>query len=77
MNTIKTKDHNELFNQADYQEQFERKKEFEKPWPAEKVREISEWTKTPEYRELNFKRENIKIKRGRHGVHYTGKIRVV
>ena len=61
MNTIKIKDHNELFNQADYQEQFERKKEFEKPWPAEKVREISEWTKTPEYRELNFKRENIKI----------------
>ncbi|TAN41039.1 MAG: nitrogenase molybdenum-iron protein subunit beta [Nitrospirae bacterium] len=58
---IKIKDHNELFCQPDYQEQFGRKKEFERPWPEEKVREISEWTKTPEYRELNFKRENIKI----------------
>jgi len=58
---LKIKDHNELFNQPDYQEQFERKKEFERPWPAEKVREVAEWTKTEEYKELNFKRENIKI----------------
>ena len=43
---IKIKDHNELFHQPDYQAQFERKKEFENPWPAEKVKEVSDWTKT-------------------------------
>jgi nitrogenase molybdenum-iron protein beta chain len=58
---MKIRDHSELFKQQDYQEQFERKKEFENPWPAEKVKEISDWTKTEEYKELNFKRENIKI----------------
>src|SRR5574341_1796169 len=58
---MKIKDHSELFKQQDYKEQFERKKEFENCWPAEKVQEISEWTKTEEYKELNFKRENIKI----------------
>jgi nitrogenase molybdenum-iron protein beta chain len=58
---MKIRDHSELFKQKDYQEQFERKKEFENCWPAEKVQEISEWTKTKEYQELNFKRENIKI----------------
>jgi nitrogenase molybdenum-iron protein beta chain len=58
---MKIRDHSELFKQQDYKDQFERKKEFENPWPAEKVKEISEWTKTEEYQELNFKRENIKI----------------
>ena len=58
---MKVRDHSELFKQQDYKEQFERKKEFENPWPAEKVKEISEWTKTKAYQELNFKRENIKI----------------
>ena len=58
---MKVRDHSELFKQKDYQEQFERKKEFENCWPAEKVQEISEWTKTEEYKELNFKRQNIKI----------------
>ena len=58
---MKIRDHSELFKQQDYQEQFERKKEFENCWPAEKVKEISEWTKTEEYKELNFKRQNIKI----------------
>src|SRR5512145_815432 len=58
---MKIRDHSELFKQKDYQEQFERKKEFENPWPAGKVKEISEWTKTEAYKELNFKRENIKI----------------
>jgi nitrogenase molybdenum-iron protein beta chain len=58
---MKIKDHSELFKQKDYQEQFERKKEFENCWPAEKVKEISDWTKTEEYKELNFKRQNIKI----------------
>ena len=58
---MKIRDHSELFKQQDYKEQFERKKEFENCWPAEKVQEVSEWTKTEEYKELNFKRENIKI----------------
>ena len=61
MKPLKIKDHNELFQEKEYLEQFERKKEFENPWPAEKVKEIAEWTKTEEYRELNFKRKNIKI----------------
>lgn len=58
---MKIRDHSELFKQKDYQEQFERKKEFENCWPAEKVKEISDWTKTEEYKELNFNRRNIKI----------------
>ncbi len=58
---MKIKDHSELFKQKDYQEQFERKKEFENCWPAEKVKEISDWTKTAEYKELNFKRQHIKV----------------
>jgi len=61
MKLMKIKDHNELFNEQEYIEQFEKKREFENPEPAEKVREISEWTKTEEYKELNFKRKNIKI----------------
>ena len=58
---IRIKDHCELFQEEEYLEQFERKKEFENPWPAEKVREVAEWTKTEEYKELNFKRKHIKI----------------
>ena len=61
MKLLKIKDHNELFQEQEYLEQFARKREFENPWPAEKVKEIAEWTKTEEYRELNFKRKNIKI----------------
>ncbi len=58
---MKIRDHSELFRQKDYQEQFERKKEFENAWPAEKVKEVSEWTRTGEYKELNFSRKHIKI----------------
>jgi len=58
---MKVRDHSELFRQKDYQEQFERKKEFENRWPAEKVQEVAEWTKTEEYKDLNFQREHIKI----------------
>lgn len=58
---MKIRDHSDLFRQQDYQEQFERKKEFENCWPAEKVRKVSEWTKSEEYRDLNFKRRHIKI----------------
>jgi len=58
---MKIKDHNELFKQKEYIEQFKNKKEFENPWPAEKVEEISEWTKTEDYKEKNFARKFIKI----------------
>jgi nitrogenase molybdenum-iron protein beta chain len=58
---IKIKDHNELFLGEEYKKQFEGKKEFENCPSAEEVEHVSEWTKTPEYRELNFKRQNIKI----------------
>jgi len=58
---MKIKDHSELFKQQDYKAQFERKKEFENRWPDEKVKEVSDWTKTEAYKELNFARQNIKI----------------
>lgn len=58
---MKIKDHNELFQEPVYQEQFQNKREFERPEAVEKVKEISDWTKTPEYRELNFSRKFIKI----------------
>ena len=58
---MSTKDHNELFAQPEYVAQFERKKEFENPAAAEEIARVSEWTKTDEYRELNFAREAIVI----------------
>lgn len=61
MKPMDIKDHNDLFLQDEYIEQFENKREFELPPSKEKVTEIAEWTKTQEYKELNFKRQNIKI----------------
>jgi nitrogenase molybdenum-iron protein beta chain len=61
MKTIRIKDHNELFQEQEYLDQFEKKREFEAPWPKEKVREVAEWTKTVAYQEKNFARKNIKI----------------
>jgi nitrogenase molybdenum-iron protein beta chain len=61
MKTSRIKDHNELFQEQEYLDQFENKREFEDPWPKEKVREVAEWTKTVEYQEKNFARKNIKI----------------
>lgn len=55
------KDHNELFQEKEYLEQFERKKEFERCPSEEEVRKVAEWTKTEEYKEFNFKRQHIKI----------------
>ena len=55
------KDHNELFQEKEYLEQFKRKKEFERCPSEEEVRKVAEWTKTEEYKELNFKRQHIKI----------------
>ncbi len=61
MKSLKIKDHNDLFQEQEYIEQFERKKEFENCPTADEVTRIAEWTKTEEYKELNFKRKNIKI----------------
>jgi nitrogenase molybdenum-iron protein beta chain len=58
---MQTNDHNTLFSAPEYQAQFERKKEFENPSDAAKIAEIAEWTKTLEYRELNFAREAVSI----------------
>lgn len=60
--TKKILDHSELFKRPEYIEQFEnKKKNFENMASAEKVQEIAEWTKTEEYKELNFARKHIKI----------------
>jgi len=56
-----TKDHNTLFSDPVYVEQFENKKEFENASPAEEIARVSAWTRTDEYRELNFAREGIVI----------------
>lgn len=58
---LKIRDHNDLFQEQEYIEQFERKKEFENSPSDDEVQKIAEWTKTEEYKELNFKRQNIKI----------------
>lgn len=58
---MQIKDHNELFAQPEYQAQFEAKKEFENPCDAARIAEVSEWTKSDEYRELNFAREAVSI----------------
>ncbi len=61
MTRLKIKDHIELFREREYLEQFERKKEFENCPTDEEIQKIAEWTKTEEYKELNFKRQNILI----------------
>ena len=56
-----TKDHNTLFGEPAYVEQFANKKEFENGSTAEEIARVSAWTQTDEYRELNFAREGIVI----------------
>jgi nitrogenase molybdenum-iron protein beta chain len=56
------KDHVALFQEPEYKELLARKREqFECPHPEEKVQEIAEWTKSWDYREKNFARENVVI----------------
>lgn len=54
-------DHFDLFKQPEYQELFERKRQYEGAYSPEKVAEIAEWTKTWDYREKNFAREALSI----------------
>ena len=58
----KIKDHAELFREPEYQEMLRNKiEQFECPHSAERVAEISEWTKGWEYREKNLAREALTI----------------
>ncbi len=58
---MQIKDHNELFADPAYQEQFEGKREFENAYSREDIAQVAEWTKSQEYRELNFAREAVSI----------------
>lgn len=58
---MKVIDHNELFKQREYIEQFEKKREFEKPCLDAQVKETLEWTKTEQYKEKNFARQALTI----------------
>lgn len=55
-------DHMNLFREPEYIEMFKKKKEeFEDPCDSDELERVREWTKTPEYRELNFKREALTV----------------
>lgn len=55
------KDHGTLFQEAEYQELFANKKQFEGCHSEEIVTSTAEWTKTWEYREKNFAREALTV----------------
>ncbi|HEY5763252.1 MAG TPA: DUF3364 domain-containing protein, partial [Rhodocyclaceae bacterium] len=58
----KVLDHAGLFSEPEYKEIFARKAaEFEGGCGAAKVAEVAEWTKTMEYREINFQRTALTI----------------
>ncbi|MDY6821614.1 MAG: nitrogenase molybdenum-iron protein subunit beta [Deferribacterota bacterium] len=62
MKNINIEDHKSLFEREDYKEMLQKKAEYyEDAHPTEKVNEILEWTKTKEYKELNFSRKSIVI----------------
>ena len=58
---MRVKDHLELFKEQCYLEQFERKREFEKPCGEDEIKETLEWTKTEEYKEKNFARQALVV----------------
>jgi len=58
----KVLDHASLFRQPEYQEMLAKKRAtVEDAPPSEKVAEVADWTKSWEYREKNFARENLCI----------------
>ncbi len=59
--SLKIKDHNELFEEEEYQALFARKRAFEKGASAEEVQRVRDWTRTWEYREKNFAREALTV----------------
>lgn len=54
-------DHNELFKADEYQQQFERKSEFESGCGSDEVERVKAWTRTAEYRERNFARQALTV----------------
>jgi len=54
-------DHFDLFRQPEYVEMLKNKKEFENPVPDADVERVREWTKTEEYRDLNFARTSLTV----------------
>ncbi|MBI5920769.1 MAG: nitrogenase molybdenum-iron protein subunit beta [Betaproteobacteria bacterium] len=60
-NAERVLDHNELFRQPEYQSLMEGKKLFEEARPVAEVKRVEDWTKSWEYREINFKREAVTI----------------
>jgi len=58
---MRVKDHLELFKEQEYLEQFERKREFEKPCGEDEIKKTLEWTKTEEYKEKNFARQALVV----------------
>ena len=60
-NAEKVLDHFTLFRSPEYVNMFENKKAFENAVPAAELQKAVDWTKTQEYRELNFAREALVV----------------
>jgi len=58
---LKIQDHINLFKRQDYIDLFENKKKYENAETAEKIAEILEWTKTEEYKKINFERKDLVV----------------
>ena len=54
-------DHNELFAAPAYQEQFDRKREFEAPCDPAEAERVAAWSRGWEYRERNFARQALTV----------------
>jgi nitrogenase molybdenum-iron protein beta chain len=50
-----------LFREGEYRETLKNKQAFEERVPQERIDEVFDWTTSPEYKELNFKREVLTI----------------
>jgi len=62
MNKMEVKDHKCLFETEEYSEMLQTKRlKFEDKHDDEKVQEVLEWTKTKEYKDLNFSRNSVVI----------------
>lgn len=57
----KVLDHAPLFRQPEYIEMLARKAQTEDMPPRDKVKEVSDWTKSWEYREKNFARDSLTV----------------
>jgi nitrogenase molybdenum-iron protein beta chain len=61
-NAEKVIDHEMLFREPEYVEMFDnKKKNFEFGFPVSKMEQVRDWTKTQEYRDLNFAREGLTV----------------